>query len=179
MPTAKKTALATPAIANILAQLGDVADKFEPENAALRHWLVERGANLQVRAHLQNPTPLALRVLRSIGRLQPVNGATISKDMHTPKGSISKIARRLMAEGLVQAETLPNNKKEVLFRLTPLGREVNDLHSEFDAQMERGLVRFLERYHPDELLFVTRLLDDLLASDFLALGAERGRRPAR
>src|SRR5689334_10861104 len=154
-----------PAVAELLAGLDQLSEKFAPENGDLRRWLVERQASPAVHAHLQDSTTLALRVLRVIGQLQPVNGATISKSMGTPKGSVSKIARRLIAEGLVQPETLPNNKKEVLFRLTPLGHEVDSLHNEFDAQMQRGLVRFLEHYQPDEIAFILRLLNDLLATD--------------
>ncbi len=57
-----------------------------------------------------------------------------------------------------------------MFRLTPLGRELFQAHRAFDEQMERGFVRFLQRYRPDELRLLARVLHDAIEASFLALG---------
>jgi DNA-binding MarR family transcriptional regulator len=73
---------------------------------------------------------------------------------------------------LVIQESLPNNKKEILFRLTPLGREVFEVHRAFDEQMERGFLRFLQHYSVDELRLLTRVLHDATEASFLTLGLQ-------
>jgi DNA-binding MarR family transcriptional regulator len=112
---------------------------------------------------------MALCVLDAIGQLEPVNGITISKQFRIPKGSVSKATRRLIAKKLITRESLPNNKKEILFRLTPLGRELFHAHRAFDQQMERGFVQFLERYNTDELRLLVRVLHDAIETSFLSL----------
>jgi len=61
-----------------------------------------------------------LHVLDAIGRLEPVNGIIISKQFGIPKGSVSKVTRKLAAKNLIITESIPNNKKEILFRMTAL-----------------------------------------------------------
>lgn len=160
-----------PVIAEIMALLPQVTEQFEPEYAETRQWMVQHCSDPMIADILLDSTLLMLRVLDAIGQLEPVNGITIAKHFRIPKGSVSKMTRRLIAKKLVQQEHLPNNKKEVLFRLTPLGRELFDVHRAFDQQMERGFVRFLQRYDSDELRTIVRVLQDSLEVSFLDLGA--------
>jgi DNA-binding MarR family transcriptional regulator len=113
-----------------------------------------------------------LRVIDAIGRLEPVNGITISAQFHIPKGTVSKVTRRLIASKLVSAESLPNNRKEVLFRLTPLGRELFEVYRAFDEQMERGFIQFLRRYSAEELRLLLRVLGEAADASFLSLGSQ-------
>ncbi|HEV8193300.1 MAG TPA: winged helix DNA-binding protein, partial [Ktedonobacterales bacterium] len=89
-----------------------------------------------------------------------------------PKGTVSKITRRLIAQELISTEYLPNNKKEILFRLTPLGRELFKVHRAFDEQMERGFNQFLRRYAAGELRLLVRVLEEATVASFLDLGQE-------
>ena len=156
-----------PQIAEILALLGQVSERWQPGAAETKRWMVSRARNPVVADLLLDATIPAMQVLDAIGRLEPVNGITISRETRIPKGSVSKITQRLSAQKLIRKKSRPNNKKEVLFQLTPLGRELAQVHRAFDQQMERGFVRFLQRYQPDELQFLIRLLGDLAQASFL------------
>jgi DNA-binding MarR family transcriptional regulator len=116
---------------------------------------------------LFDSTPAALQVIDAIGRLEPVNGASLSRETGLPKGSVSKITRRLAARKLVRKKPAPGSKKEVLFQLTEVGRELAQLHRAFDQQMERGFVRFLQRYRAAELELLIRVLRDFTEASFL------------
>ena len=156
-----------PVIAQILALLGEVSEKLEPENSEMKQWLAENIQNPLVGALLQDTTFAMLRVLDAVGELEPVNGITIARHFRIPKGTVSKTTRRLFAQKLITKEALPNNKKEILFRLTPLGRELFQAHRAFDQQMERGFVHFLHRYNRAELDFLVRVLQDVTEVSFL------------
>ena len=156
-------------IAAIMTLLAKVSERFEPEDNEMKRWMIERFQNPQLADILHDMTITMIKVLDAIGRLEPVNGITISKQSGVPKGSVSKIVRRLTAKRLISEEYLPNNKKEILFRLTPLGREVFEAHRAFDDQMERGFIEFLGRYNKDELAFIVRLLGDIAETSFLNL----------
>jgi DNA-binding MarR family transcriptional regulator len=169
--TLKNHIAAGPVIAEIMALLPQVTEQFEPEHSQTRQWMVQHCPNPVIVDLLQDSTLLMLQVLDAIGRLELVNGITISKRFRIPKGSVSKATRRLIAKKLIKQEYLPNNKKEVLFRLTPLGRELFDVHRAFDQQMERGFVQFLQKYDANDLRFLVRVLQDTLEVSFLDLGA--------
>jgi DNA-binding MarR family transcriptional regulator len=165
-------------IAEILELLAQVTRRFSSEENEEWRWLEEHSHDRAIVEILRDSTITALRVLDAIGRLEPVNGITISAQSRIPKGTVSKVTRRLIAQGLITAESLPNNRKEILFRLTPLGRELFEVHRRFDEQMERGFRQFLLRYDRDDLLLLARVLRDATEASFLMLGLQAPARPS-
>src|SRR5579871_1678362 len=161
-----------PLVAQILALLGKATDQSDSEEHGSWQWMAQHSQNPLTVDMIREVSVTAWRVIDAIGRLEPVNGITISTQFRIPKGTVSKVTRRLIAQNLVSTEFLPNNKKEILFRLTPLGREVFEVHRAFDAQMERGIVRFLQRYSADELRLLARILQDATEASFLTLGLQ-------
>jgi DNA-binding MarR family transcriptional regulator len=158
---------AEPMIVEIMSLLSSVSAKFEPDNLGMKQWMIRNFKNPKIAELLEDSTVMMLRVLNAIGKLEPVNGITISKQFRIPKGSVSKATRRLIAKKLVKTESLPNNKKEILYRTTPLGKELFQAHRAFDEQMEKGFIQFLEKYEADELKFIVRTLQDFLDVSFL------------
>jgi DNA-binding MarR family transcriptional regulator len=156
-----------PQTSEILALLAKVTEKLEPENNEMKLWMMQNFQNPAIIEILQEATLVMLRVINAVGQLEPVNGITISKQFRIPKGTVSKATRRLIAKKLIKKEGLANNKKEILFRLTPLGRELFLAHRAFDQQMEKGFVLFLQRYDTAELAFMVRVLQDILQTSFL------------
>jgi len=154
-------------IPEIMALLGRVSEKFEPGENEMKQWMIQNLQRPAVIEILQDSTLITLRVLDAIGRLEPVNGITISKQARIPKGSVSKITRRLISKKLITKESLPNNKKEVLFRTTALGKEIFQTHQAFDQKMEKGFVKFLKKYNTKELDFMIRILQDFIDAKLL------------
>jgi DNA-binding MarR family transcriptional regulator len=166
--------------ARILALLGQVTKRFDSdENESSWQWFAQHTSNPRIVDLLREATPTTLRVLDAIGRVEPANGITISEQFHIPKGTVSKITRRLVAKDLITQESLPTNKKEIFFRLTSLGKELFEVHRAFDEQMERGFLRFLQRYNADELRLLTRILHDATEASFLTLGLQAPSQPEK
>jgi DNA-binding MarR family transcriptional regulator len=159
--------------AEVVALLAKVTERFDvAESNEEWNWIAQHARNPQVVEIMQDSTTTMMRVIDAIGRLEPVNGVTISANFRIPKGTVSKVTRRLITQELITTEYLPNNKKEILFRLTPLGRELFEVHRAFDDQMERGLNAFLRRYDADDLRLLLRVLEDVRTASFLDLGRE-------
>ena len=156
-------------IQGIMVLLSQVSEKFEPGENEMKKWMIQNLHSPIVVEILQDSTLMTLRVLDAVGRLEPVNGITISKQSRIPKGSVSKITRRLISKKLITKQFLPHNKKEILFRTTQLGREIFLAHQAFDQKMEKGFVRFLKKYSPDELRFIIRILQDFVNAKFLSI----------
>ena len=96
MPPSSKNQV-EPMIAEILSLLGKATERLEPDNLGMKQWIVQNFNNPKIAELLQDSTFMMLRVLDAIGRLEPVNGITISKQFRIPKGSVSKATRRLIA----------------------------------------------------------------------------------
>ena len=158
-----------PMITEIMSLLSQVSEKLEPDNLGMKQWIIENYNNPKIAELLQDSTFMMLRVLDAIGRLEPVNGITISKQFRIPKGSVSKATRRLIASKLIKTQSLPNNKKEILYSTTRLGKELFQAHRAFDEQMEKSFVQFLQKYDEKELRFIVRVLRDIKEVTFLNL----------
>ena len=156
----------------VLALISRITERFESEEHEEWQWLARQSHDPQVVEILRDTTTMGLRIIDAIGRLEPVNGATISTQFRIPKGTVSKVTRRLVVRKLISLESLPNNRKEILFRLTPLGRELFEVHRAFDEQMERGFLQFLRRYDASELRLLVRVLREATEASFLTLGSQ-------
>jgi DNA-binding MarR family transcriptional regulator len=156
-----------PVITEIMSLLSQVAQKLEPDSLGMKQWIIENYEDPKIAQLLQDSTFMMLKVLNAIGQLEPVNGITISKQYRIPKGSVSKATRRLISKKLIKTEAVPNNKKEILYRTTPLGKELFEAHQAFDRQMEKSFIEFLKNYDKAELRFIVRVLRDITEVKFL------------
>lgn len=147
-------------IARLMQAVTKLQRRFQNDDDEERRWMIRNCGNPAVIEFLKESTVMMLHVIDAIGQLEPVNGASISKEFGIPKGSVSKITRRLLDRGIIRTELLPDNKKEVLFRITPLGREIFTLHQALHKQMDVGIHLFLERYSENELLFFAQGIED-------------------
>ena len=128
----------------------------------VKQWMVQNCSNSTTLGIIKEMTVISLHVLDAIGRLQPVNSITISKETGIPKGTVSKTIKKLASKNLIIKVPLPNNKKEVTFYVTPLGKEIFDLHSVLHLQFESWVTKFLENYEVQELQFLMRILKDFV-----------------
>ena len=158
-------------IPEILELLSRVTRRLAPDSKEIDEWFKTHSPSSGVADLLKDLPMTMLRVLSAIGSLEPAKGALISEKFGIPKGTVSKAARALQSKMLITAEPVPNNKKEVHFRLTPLGKELNEVHKAFDQQMERGFIRFLGQYNQKQLATLVTVLEAATSASFLQLGA--------
>ncbi|AWV31821.1 MarR family transcriptional regulator [Paenibacillus odorifer] len=154
-------------IKKLIEMIPQLQKRFQSEDDEEKEWLIQNCSNPHIIDFLQDSTVMMLHVIDAIGQLEPVNGTTISKQFGIPKGSVSKITRKLVQQEIIRTEFLPDNKKEVLFLTTPLGKEIFDLHSALHKQMNKGINRFLQRYNTDELLFIIQAFEDTLEASWV------------
>lgn len=141
--------------------------KFQAEDDEERQWMIQRCNQPELIELLREMTVTMLHVVDAVGRLEPVNGITISKQFGIPKGSVSKITKRLVDKQILHMENLPDNKKEIIFTLTPAGREIFKLHGALHEQMDLGISLFLRRYSEDELRFLNRSMQDTIDASWV------------
>jgi DNA-binding MarR family transcriptional regulator len=99
--------------------------------------------------------------IESIGRNEDANVTKLAESFYMTRGAISKIAKKLIGKGVIESFQKPDNKKELYFRLTALGKAVYNthekLHKEFQARDKvvfeqvtdeqfDSMLRFVEKY---------------------------------
>jgi len=145
---------------NIKKIMTQILYKHASEEDDEQQWILQNCNNPILLKKLEDITPIMMHVVDAIGRLEPVNSITVAKDSNIPKGTVSKIIPKLISKGFIIKVPLPNNKKEYLFRITPLGKELFDLHLILHKQIELSLKQFFEKYDNIELQLIFRVLAD-------------------
>ncbi|WP_068784272.1 helix-turn-helix domain-containing protein [Paenibacillus phocaensis] len=152
---------------DLIIQIMDTTDKlqrrFQTEGVdEERSWMLQQTDNPAVISFLKRSTMMMLHVIDAIVALEPVNGIRISLHLGIPRGSVSKITRRLVQENIIQMEYLPDNKKKIMFRTTPFGKEVSKVHQALHQHVERNVHALLNRYTPEQLAFLAQVQRDIL-----------------
>ncbi|GGI44853.1 hypothetical protein GCM10008018_09170 [Paenibacillus marchantiophytorum] len=154
-------------IKEVLEAVKGIQHKYQAEDDEEKEWLVQNSPTPVIAELLKELTVMMLHVLDAIGKLEPVNGITISKQFGFSKGNVSKITRKLLDKQIIVIEYLPDNKKEILFRTTSLGKEIYRLHLALHQQIDLGVNKFLQRYNEDELQFLVTTLHETLHASWI------------
>ncbi|BFT75167.1 MarR family winged helix-turn-helix transcriptional regulator [Paenibacillus sp. P36] len=156
-----------PFVREIIASFTKLAQRVQENDDEEHQWLIQHCSNPALIDIIKEMTVMMLHVLDAVGKLEPVNGITISKRFDIPKGSVSKITKKLITLGLIQTESLPGNKKEIIYRTTSLGLELFHLHAQLDRHLEEHTFRVMDKYDADQLRFVSTFLQDLMQTSWI------------
>lgn len=118
-----------------------------------------------IRKHIDSEFTLnmtELHTIACIGEWEPINVTTLAERINVSKGNTSKITNKLLKTGWVRKAQLNDNKKEVYFRLTPVGKKLFAAHEELHAKEKQRMYEFLERYNERELEFIKQLFGDMV-----------------
>lgn len=78
-----------------------------------------------------------------IGRNEDSNVTKLAESFYMTSGAISKLTKKLIKKGLIESYQKPENKKEIYFRLTEQGKEIDKIHEELHKEFqERDKVVF-------------------------------------
>ncbi|OAB40909.1 MarR family transcriptional regulator [Paenibacillus macquariensis subsp. defensor] len=154
-------------IKELLETTNEIQRRLQSDDDEEKKWLIQNSPNPVVAELMKDMTVLMLHVLDAIGKLEPINGITISKQFGISKGSVSKITRKLLDKHIILIEYLPDNKKEILFRTTPVGKEIYHLHRALHHYIDINVNRFLQRYKEDELRFLVNALRETVHTSWI------------
>lgn len=110
-------------------------------------------------------SPSEVHCIVMIDQLDGPNVTTLAKALRMTPGGVSKLTARLLRMKAIERYQREGNKKEVLFRLTPVGEEIKRQHDEMHRKrMERDLAVFrtLTDAEKEVLLRYVRLYNEHL-----------------
>lgn len=101
-------------------------------------------------------------MIEHIALIPYANVTKLAAASYMTRGAISKLTKKLMNKGLIESYQQTDNKKEIYFRLTNKGQQVNQIHQELHHT-------FLER---DQIVF-ENMTDDEFDTVFRFIGRYR------
>ena len=147
-------------ISEIEKALFEAVTRHQSDIEAEKQWLLTNCEKTNLSIIISDLTVTAFHVLDAIGRFQPINSINITKNSNIPKGTVSKNIKKLVSKNLITKSPLPDNKKEAVIKLTPLGEELFELYKKLHRKFNLEFSDFLKRYSAEELKFLIQFLKD-------------------
>lgn len=99
-----------------------------------------------------------LHCIEAIGKLERPNGVQLATHLSMTRGAVTKLAKRLLQDGLIERYALSDNKKEIYYRLTSIGEVLYKEHEVAHAKWEERDIAFLSSVPIEEQQVVLEFL---------------------
>lgn len=109
--------------------------------------------------------PSEIHCMAYIENHEEPNVTKLADAFYMTRGAISKLTKKLMEKGYIESYQKSDNKKEIYFKLTAKGKEVNalheSLHKEFRERDQAVFAEVREEQYDAMLNFMARYSDHL------------------
>jgi DNA-binding MarR family transcriptional regulator len=118
---------------------------------------------------------LEVHCIDLIEKIKVPNVTKLSKTFHLTRGAISKLVKRLIIGGTIEAYQKPENKKEIYYKLTELGREIYLSHEkQHQNRIDRDSLLFTQlcEAEKDSLLSIFEKIDIHFKNELEKMGID-------
>lgn len=99
-----------------------------------------------------------IHIIVKIQEISDPNVTALAKALNMTKGAISKIIKKLTANGLVETYQKPDNRQKIFYRLTAEGVSLYEMHAQRHASWEERDLRFFSRFSQEELVWIKNFM---------------------
>lgn len=85
---------------------------------------------------LKEYKPSEVHCIEYIGKNVDSNVTKLAESFYMTRSAMSKITKKLIEKGFIESYQKPDNKKEIYFRLTKQGEEINKIHEELHKEFQ-------------------------------------------
>lgn len=117
-----------------------------------------------------------IHTIAAIGNLLSPNVTEIASHMNVTRGAVSKITKKLLAQGLIESYQKDGNRQKIFFRLTESGRFLYDEHERRHSLWLERDEAFISRSDRDTVVKVEKFMEDFnvyLAEQIAELGGNK------
>lgn len=100
-----------------------------------------------------------LHCIEVISSIENANVTKISKKLSMTRGAISKITKKLIEKGAIVSYQNGTNKKEIYFRLTDIGEQLNEEHRQWHVDWEERSTLYFNDWSKEDLDVVFSFLE--------------------
>ena len=99
-----------------------------------------------------------VHTIDSIGKIENPNVTKIAANLNMTRGAISKITKRLLSSEIIESYSLPNNKKEIYFKLTDKGMYLFQEHEKRHLLWQKRDSDFFKKYSDEEIKIIMNFM---------------------
>jgi DNA-binding MarR family transcriptional regulator len=103
-----------------------------------------------------------VHLLDTINRHQGENTSQLAQRNGITKGAVAQITKKLLEKGLITAFQMPENRKEVYFELTKLGKKAVSGHERHHRRLNAGLSKYFETLSDKDMQTISTFLDKII-----------------
>jgi DNA-binding MarR family transcriptional regulator len=103
-----------------------------------------------------------VHLLDTINQHQGENTSQLAQRNGITKGAVAQITKKLLEKGLITAFQTPENRKEVYFELTKLGKKVVSGHDRHHRRLNAGLSKYFETLSYKDMQTISTFLDKVI-----------------
>ncbi|MFD0712215.1 MarR family transcriptional regulator [Paenibacillus sp. GCM10027626] len=139
-----------------------------------RHNLIKTIEEKKYRFMREN-TFMEVHCIDFIEKMQDANVSKLAKAFQVTRGAISKVTKRLLETGAIERYQKPDNKKEIYFKLTDIGREIYQEHEnmhQMRIERDSGFFSQLSDEEKDNLIQTLNKIYGQIAEELKKLGMD-------
>ncbi|WP_461614126.1 MarR family transcriptional regulator [Clostridium sp. Marseille-QA1073] len=95
-----------------------------------------------------------------IGKIEDPNVTKLSEALDMTRGAISKMTKRMLEQNVITKYQKPDNKKEIYFALTDLGKEIYVKHEKAHKDYEKRDLEFFQQIKEEEQDIIIKFLEE-------------------
>ncbi len=107
---------------------------------------------------LRNFTVNEMHCIDYIGTLKNPNVTKLSTALNLTRGGVSRLIKRLILQAAITTYTQQNNKKEIYYSLTPLGKKVFVAHKHLHEACHQYDSQFFKQFSQEEQEIAARFI---------------------
>ena len=92
----------------------------------------------QMEAEFSNISLSEIETIEFIAKSPYPNVTKLAHHLYMTRGAASKIAKKLLKKNFIESYQIPENKKEIYFRLTADGQKINDRHENLHQKFSKN-----------------------------------------
>jgi DNA-binding MarR family transcriptional regulator len=103
-----------------------------------------------------------VHLLDTINQHRGENTSRLALRNGITKGAVAQITKKLLEKDLITAFQVPENRKEVYFELTKLGRKAVSGHDRHHRRLNAGLSKYFETLSDKDMQTISAFLDKII-----------------
>jgi DNA-binding MarR family transcriptional regulator len=147
-------------LSNMILSLLHSLAHLEAKEKALLELVIETAGNQELQALDLSLTECG--IIDQIQRNEKLNTTGLAKNTGMTKGGVSKLTTRMAAKKLLSTVRLPDNQKEVYYKLAPLGEELAVLYVKLLRREEKQLAKLFSGYGNKRIAAGLEMVSDLM-----------------
>lgn len=113
----------------------------------------------EMEQQLKGYTPSKIHCLEAIRYTTQPNVQKLSQQLFMTRGAVSKLTKKLVNKNLIERYQDSSNKKEIYYRLTEEGEQIERLHQQIHEKYQARDARVFEEMSEEEITAIFRFLE--------------------